>query len=101
MIPETGGGRPLVIASAAKQYSSCRGAGLLRRGACHRAGHYGPDPLAPRNDEAHSSRMPVRAQALLWTPPRRIDAGQRPRARLVLFELHAARDLDALRLRRA
>jgi hypothetical protein len=26
-------------------------AGLLRRGACHRAGHFGPDPLAPRNDE--------------------------------------------------
>jgi hypothetical protein len=25
--------------------------GLLRRGACHRAGHFGPDPLAPRNDE--------------------------------------------------
>jgi hypothetical protein len=27
-----------------------RGTGLLR-GACHRAGHFGPDPLA-RNDEA-------------------------------------------------
>ena len=25
--------------------------GLLRRGACHRAGHFGPDPLAPRNDK--------------------------------------------------
>src|SRR5215472_7254471 len=25
--------------------------GLLRRGACHRAGHFGPDPLAPRNDD--------------------------------------------------
>src|ERR1700759_1888453 len=25
--------------------------GLLRRGACHRAGPSGPDPLAPRNDE--------------------------------------------------
>ena len=25
--------------------------GLLRRGACHRAGHFGPDPLVPRNDE--------------------------------------------------
>ena len=24
--------------------------GLLRRGACHRAGHFGPDPLAPRDD---------------------------------------------------
>ena len=28
-----------------------RGYGLLR-GACHRAGHFGPDPLA-RNDERH------------------------------------------------
>ncbi len=27
------------------------GSGLLRRGARHRAGHFGPDPLAPRNDE--------------------------------------------------
>ena len=25
------------------------GGGLLRRGACHRAGHFRPDPLAPRN----------------------------------------------------
>jgi uncharacterized protein len=25
---------------------------LLRRGACHRSGHVGPDPLAPRNDGA-------------------------------------------------
>ena len=25
--------------------------GLLRRGACHRAGHLGQDPLAPRNDD--------------------------------------------------
>ena len=24
---------------------------MLRRGACHRAGHFGPDPLAPRNDD--------------------------------------------------
>ena len=24
--------------------------GLLRRGACHRAGHFGPDSLSPRND---------------------------------------------------
>jgi hypothetical protein len=43
----------IVIASAAKQ--SRGGAphvGLLRRGACHRAGHFGPDPLAPRNDDA-------------------------------------------------
>src|SRR5580704_14919133 len=29
-----------------------RRAELLLRGACHRAGHFGPDPLAPRNDEA-------------------------------------------------
>jgi hypothetical protein len=27
----------------------CAGAGLVRRGACHRAGRFGPDPLAPRN----------------------------------------------------
>src|SRR5215831_7830554 len=40
-----------VIASAAKQSSPRFGPGLLRRGACHRAGHFGPDPLAPRNDE--------------------------------------------------
>src|ERR1700733_6518495 len=25
--------------------------GSLRRGACQRAGHFGPDPLAPRDDE--------------------------------------------------
>src|SRR5580704_5087907 len=42
-----------------------------------------------------------RAPALRRAPPRRIDAGQRPRTRLVLFELHATCDLDALRLRRA
>jgi hypothetical protein len=44
----------IVIASAAQQ-SSGGGApyvGLLHRGACHRAGHFGPDPLAPRNDDA-------------------------------------------------
>src|ERR1700727_2853139 len=50
-----GEGASLVIASVAKQFSSSRGAGLLRRGACHRAGHFGPDPLAPRNDEMQSS----------------------------------------------
>jgi hypothetical protein len=33
----------LVIASASGQSSS------VRRGACHRAGHFRPDPLAPRN----------------------------------------------------
>ena len=27
----------------------CAGGGSLRRGACHRAGHFRPDPLAPRN----------------------------------------------------
>ena len=41
-----------------------RPAGLLRRGACHRAGHFGPDPLAPRNDELHRSR------AALFSAPR-------------------------------
>ena len=40
-----------VIASEAKQSSVAARSGLLRRGACHRAGHFGPDPLAPRNDE--------------------------------------------------
>ena len=40
----------LVIASEAKQSKLLCDAGLLRRGACHRAGHFGPDPLAPRND---------------------------------------------------
>src|SRR5579871_4505915 len=49
--------------------------GLLRRGACHRAGHFGPDPLAPRND-GHSY-PPPRAGAphkirwrILWGPHR-------------------------------
>ncbi len=40
-----------VIASKAKQSSPAAKTGLLRRGACHRAGHFGPDPLAPRNDD--------------------------------------------------
>jgi hypothetical protein len=36
-------------------------AGLLRRGACHRAGHFGPDPLAPGNDELIAIRhSPIR-----------------------------------------
>jgi hypothetical protein len=29
---------------------------LLPREACHRAGHFGPDPLAPRNDEGVKKR---------------------------------------------
>src|SRR5579859_6804729 len=41
-----------VIASEAKQSrAGCTDSGLLRRGAGHRAGHFGPDPLAPRNDD--------------------------------------------------
>src|SRR5215472_14355334 len=40
-----------VIASAAKQSRPREDPGLLRRGACHRAGPRGPDPLAPRNDD--------------------------------------------------
>jgi hypothetical protein len=42
---------------------------LLRRGACHRAGHFGPDPLAPRNDEIKiRSRDVVRSSFLLPLP---------------------------------
>jgi hypothetical protein len=44
---------PFVIASGAKQSRRRLSSGLLRRGACHRAGHFGPDPLAPRNDEVY------------------------------------------------
>ena len=40
------------LRAIAKRSSSAAQSGLLRRGACHRAGHFGPDPLAPRNDEA-------------------------------------------------
>src|SRR5690349_4634113 len=42
----------LVIASEAKQSSTAATFWMLPRGACHRAGHFGPNPLAPRNDEA-------------------------------------------------
>src|SRR6476469_86155 len=37
----------LVMRAPAKQSGSVRRAGSLRRRACHRAGHFGPDPLAP------------------------------------------------------
>src|SRR6202034_3727686 len=35
-----------------------RSTGLFRRGACHRAGHLGPDPLVSRNDD-YPSATPV------------------------------------------
>jgi hypothetical protein len=38
------------LPGATKQSGFCQAPGLLR-GACHPAGHFGPDPLA-RNDEA-------------------------------------------------
>jgi hypothetical protein len=41
-------------------------AGLLRRGACHRAGHFGLDPLAPRNDDV---RMHITALGQLPGEP--------------------------------
>ena len=43
------------LRAVAKQSTSVAQHGLLRRGACHRAGHFGPDPLAPRNDESRAS----------------------------------------------
>ena len=48
-----------VIASEAKQSRSPKErAGLLRRGACHRAGHR-PDPVAPRNDGSAANAADV------------------------------------------
>jgi hypothetical protein len=48
-----------VIASEAKQssFGAAKKAGLLRRGACHRAA-LRADPLAPRNDGNHSAKPP-------------------------------------------
>ncbi len=40
------------------------GPGLLRRGACHRAGHFGPDPSAPRNDDAENRSRDASAPEL-------------------------------------
>ena len=66
----------IVIASEAKRSSSLsKPPGDFRRGACHRAGHFGPDPLAPRNDE--HSRDAFRARALPPPRPKRIRPRQK------------------------
>ena len=73
----------LVIASASEQSSAVRGVGLLRRGAWHRAGHFGPDPLAPsqwrtpmRNERA--SLHPLAAAFSQAGAPSRIDGERSP-----------------------
>jgi hypothetical protein len=50
-VPRDGAACASLRASAKQSSWLAREAGLLRRGACHRAGHFGPDPLAPRNDQ--------------------------------------------------
>jgi hypothetical protein len=94
---------------ATKQSSKpCRCTGLLR-GACHRAGHFGPDPLA-RNDEARaisfSQRVfcsrPSLAKPLHESCPEKIRGAERREARSQEPH-HASRRyrLNTLRARRA
>jgi hypothetical protein len=46
----------MLLSSRAAASNPVGRAGLLRRGACHRAGHFGPDPFAPRNDVSQLTR---------------------------------------------
>jgi hypothetical protein len=41
---------------------------LLRRGACHRAGHFGPDPLAPRDQRASNLKIQREANGTFHAP---------------------------------